>query len=202
MSRAQRQENIWPANLYARYLWLLYGLWEDIYVLGEAYKRSTDDNIRIVIAQHLLVDFDSLDELIKEFQQHIKNEELSKLSAEDGEFLQAKFTEYHRVLEPRRETLKDIRNNRAHRTGKPWEKAPKYGMDSDTWGTWEQLLVQLESKCDLTQWVDALNAALSLISVLSDFNLDEWYSISDENTFRYFAPLYPPGYYPTADRED
>ena len=198
MSREQRQKGIWPANQFSRYLWLIGGLWEDIHVLFEAYKSLKDEHIRIVLARHLLVDLDSLDELIKEFQAYIKKEEAEKLQADDRRRLQEAFTDYHKTLELDRPTLKKIRNfSGAHRTGTPWKKAKKSGItDPNVWGKWEQFLVEIEGHCDLSQWVRALNAVVALFNILKGFNLDEWYKFTERDTFEKCGRLHPPGYYP------
>src|SRR5271157_2673250 len=111
MSRVYRQKGIWPMSEYARYLWLAYGLWEDLLALNQAYKNMTDNDIKIVIVRHMLVDFDSLDTLLREFLKHIKDHELGKLNAEGIERMLEAITTYTKVVEPRRKILKEIRNN-------------------------------------------------------------------------------------------
>jgi hypothetical protein len=199
MSREQRQKDIWPANLFARYLWLISGLWDDIHALAAAYKSAPDHNVQVVIARHLLVDFDSLDELIKEFHEYVKDEAVPRLHTGDGELLKQAFTDYHRAFEPFRPKLKKIRNTfGAHRTGKPKEKAKKYwATDRNAWGEWEQFLVELEGYCDLLQWAEAFNAVVNLINIVKDVNLDEWFSVPSEGIFRYYSPLYGAEYYPS-----
>ena len=190
MSREQRQKGIWPANRYSRYLWLIGGLWEDVDALFEAYENVKGDHIRTALARHLLVDLDSLDELVGEFKSYIKKEEAQKLQADDRRRLDEAFTNYHRVLEPRRQTLRKIRNFLgAHRTGMPWKKARKSGItDPDVWGQWEQFLVELEGHCDLFQWVPEFNAVVTLFDILKDFNLDQWYEFREKGTFTFFSP--------------
>ncbi len=199
MTTGRASEQVWPASLYARYLWLIHGLWEDIYYLIEAHRSAANHRIRTVIARHVLIDLDSLDDLIKEFHAHIKEQELAKLRMEDRQIMENLFTEYHKVLQPSREALKDIRNLGAHRTGKPWKKAPKFGVDPDMWGKWEQLLVSLEAKYDLSQWQHVFTAIVALVNSLANFNLDQWYSISDDGIFHPYMPVLPPGFYPRED---
>jgi hypothetical protein len=195
MSGKIRRQNQWPLNSYARFLWLALGLWEDIYTLADAYKSSTGDT-RLVLARHILGDFDSLDELLGEFQKYIKREELDKLSSADREKMLSAFRDYHRAVQPSRQSLKEIRNClSAHRTGEPWLKARTSGVTSaGEWGKWEQYLLMLEARCDLTQWVLVLNGARDLLNLLKDFNLDHWYSTSQDE-IRFYSPLLPPGYY-------
>ena len=76
MIRNLRRQGPWPANSYARFLWLAIGLWEGILALADVYRSSSDDETRLVLAFHVLGDFDSLDELLREFHNHIKREEL------------------------------------------------------------------------------------------------------------------------------
>jgi len=204
MSRALRQQNLWPASPYARFLWLAFGLWEDIHTLTEVSKLSNQAETRLAIARHVLIDFDSLDELLKEFHEHIKKEELSKLNPQDRERLTAAFGNYHRTVQPHRKMLKDIRNNLgSHRTGMPWSKAPQSGVASqDEWGKWEQFLVSLENECDLAKWLGVFNAAQVLLNVLKDFNLDAWYSWPEDGQIRFYTPLMPPGYYPRGESSE
>jgi hypothetical protein len=151
-----------------------------------------------VLARHVLVDFDSLGELLREFYDHIKREELDKLSPPDAEKILSAFGDYHRAVQPYRQSLKEIRNNLgSHRTGEPWRKAPDSGVTSpEEWGKWEQYLAELEGCCDLTRWLSVLNAALELLNLLKDFNLDAWYSWPEDGNIRFYMPLLPPGYYP------
>lgn len=203
MSKAHREKGLWPMSSYARYLWLVYGLWEDMLALNEAYKVAQDPEVQLVVVRHMLVDFDSLDELIKEFHGHVKRVEVGKLSDKDAELILGAFSDYHRVLEPHRSKLKQIRNNLgAHRTGMPWVKAKTSGTtDSNEWGKWEQLLVKLERHCDLSLWLDTFNAALTLIQVLKDFNLDAWYTWPEDDEVKFFMPIQPPGFYPREPHE-
>ena len=182
---------------YARYLWLAYGLWEDLLALNQAYKNMTDNDIKIVIVRHMLVDFDSLDTLLREFLKHIKDHELGKLNAKDTERMLDAITTYTKVVEPQRKILKEIRNNLgADRTG-PMKRAKTTGvMSSYEWGSLEHFLVDLEARCDLSQWVNIFNAALNLLIVLKDYNLDAWYSVSGDNEIEQFFPIQQPGYYP------
>lgn len=198
MSRNLRRQGPWPANSYARFLWLASGLWEEIHALANVYRSSNDDETRLVLARHVLGDFDSLDELLREFHNHIKGEELDKLSPADGAKMRSAFLHYHRAVEPSRESLKEIRNCLgSHRTGEPWRKAPKSGVTSpELWGRWEQYLSKLEGRCDLTQWEPVLNSARELLNLLKDFNLVQWYSISEDANVRFYFPVLPPGYYP------
>jgi hypothetical protein len=198
MSRNLRRQGPWPANSYARFLWLAFGLWEGIRALADVYRSSNDDETRLVLACHVLGDFDSLDELLREFHNHIKREELDKLSPTDCEKMRSAFLGYHRAVEPWRESLKEIRNCLgSHRTGEPWRKAPKSGVTSPgEWGKWEQYLSELEGRCDLTQWVPVLNSARELLNLLKDFNLVRWFDISEDANVRFYFPVLPPGYYP------
>lgn len=191
MSRTQRRKGLWPMSQYAKFLWHTYGLWEDILALCEVYKHTADSDTKIIIARHFLVDFDSLDELLKEFHNHIKNNELNKLSERDVQRVKDAFIKYHRAVGPHRKKLKQIRNNfGAHRTVTPWENARKAGVtDVNEWGKWEQFLVGLESYCDLAQWIGIFNEAQALINVLKDFNLDGWYSWSDKNKIKVYVPI-------------
>lgn len=72
MSRMLRQQDTWPASSYARFLWLAFSLWEDIHTLVDIYKSADNEETGLVISRHTLVDFDELDELLKEFLEHIK----------------------------------------------------------------------------------------------------------------------------------
>ncbi len=204
MSRALRQQDMWPASSYARFLWLSFGLWEDIHALVDVYKISDQKETRLVIARHAIVDFDSLDELIKEFHEHAKNEEFSRLKLDDQEKITTAFISYHRTVQPQRELLKKIRNYLgSHRTGMPWLKVPQSGVTlPDEWGKWEQLLSSLEDECDLTKWKDIFNAAYVLLNILKDFNLDAWYSWPDGEEIQFYLPILPPGYYPTKETFD
>lgn len=205
MSLEARQQGPWPASSYARFLWLAFGLWKDIQELADVYKASSQAETRLVIARHTIVDFDSLDELIKEFHDHIKQEELNRLNPSDRQRLTNAFGNYHRKVQPHRELLKKIRNNLgSHRTGLPWSKAPQSGVTSaDEWGKWEQLLVSLEDECDLTKWILIFNAAHELLYLLKDFNLDAWYSGGPGvGAIQFVMPLLPPGYYPTKEPSD
>jgi hypothetical protein len=198
MSRKHRRQGQWPANPYARFLWLAFGLWEEIHALADVHRSSNDDETRLVLACHVLGDFDSLNELLREFHNHIKRKELDRLSPADGEKMRSAFLGYHRAVEPSRESLKEIRNCLAsHRTGEPWRNAPKSGVKSpEEWGKWEQYLLKLEGRCDLTLWATVLNSARELLNLLKDFNLDQWYSISENANIRFYFPVLPPGYYP------
>ncbi len=198
MSRVLREQDMWPASSYARFLWLAFGLWEDIHALADIYKASNQEETRLVIARHVIIDFDSLDELIGEFHEHIKSYELNKLQPDDQSKMKAAFSNYHRTVQPQRELLKKIRNNLgSHRTGIPWLKAPSSGVISpNEWGKWEQLLSSLESECDLNKWKDTFNAARELINTLKNFNLDAWYSWPDGGEIQFFMPVLPSGYYP------
>jgi hypothetical protein len=198
MSRILRQQGMWPASSYSRYLWLSFGLWEDIIELVGLYKVSMKDEARVVLARHILVDFDTLDELIKEYHDHIKKEELTKLSPEDQERMINAFDCYHRIVQPHRRLLKKIRNNLgSHRTGMPWQKAPDSGVDSSNeWGKWEQFLSSLEKECDLEKWKDIFNSAYVLLNILKNFNLDAWYKWPVDGEIQFFLPILPPGYYP------
>ena len=198
MSRVLREQDVWPASSYARFLWLAFGLWEDIHALVDAYKASTQTETRLIIARHVLIDLDSLDELLKEFHDHIKKEELTRLKPDDQERIDSAFNSYHRTVQPRRDLLKNIRNNLgSHRTGMPWAKAPQSGVTSpNEWGRWEQFLISLENECDLTKWVEVFSAAYGLLSLLKDFNLDAWYSIPEDGQIKFYMPILSPGYYP------
>lgn len=198
MSRALRQQDAWPASSYTRFLWLAFGLWEDIHALVDTYKSSSQKEARLVIARHVLIDFDSLDELLKEFHDHIKKEELTKLQSDDQNRISSGFNSYHRAVQPHRERLKDIRNNLgSHRTGKPWVKAPQSGVTaSNQWGKWEQFLISLENECDLAKWLEVFDAAYGLLSLLQDYNLDAWYSIPEDGKITFSMPILPRGYYP------
>lgn len=198
MSRLFREQDAWPATQFARFLWLAFGIWEDIITLSELHKSTSDEHQRLVVARHLLVDFDSLDELIKEFHQHIKQNELSRLQPDNAEIMKEAFTSYHRAVEPHRESLKEIRNNfGSHRTGVPWENATrKTNFSPEEWGKWEFYLIDLEKRCDLADWVQTLNAAHQLLETLSDFNLGAWYNIPKEGGIRFSMPVLSPGYYP------
>jgi len=198
MSKVLRQQDMWPASSYARFLWLSLGLWEDILALVDAYKTIDRKEAQLVIARHAIVDFDSLDELLKEFHDYIKSEELSRLQPEDQKKMTTAFGSYHRTVQPQRELLKKIRNNLgSHRTGMPWLKAPQSEVtSSDEWGKWEQFLSSLEDECELTKWKDTFNAAYELLKLLKDFNLDAWYSWPDGGEIQFFMPILPPGYYP------
>ncbi|HKZ01235.1 MAG TPA: hypothetical protein VJ180_03290 [Pyrinomonadaceae bacterium] len=198
MSRIFRQQDAWPASSYARFLWLAFGLWEDIFALVDTYKSSTQPESRLVIARHVLVDFDSLDELLKEFHDHIKKEELTKLQPDDQNRMNTAFSSYHRAIQPHRDLLKNIRNNLgSHRTGMPWVKAPQSGITTpNEWGRWEHFLISLENECDLAKWSGVFRAAYDLLIVLQDFNLAAWYRISEDGKFVSSMPVLPPGYYP------
>ncbi len=153
MSKILR-DDVWPANSYTRFFWLYIRLWEDILTLVDVYKVSDQKDTQLVIARHAIVDFDSLDELIKEFHEHTKSEEIKRLNQEDQKKIANAFNNYHRKVQPQRELLKKIRNNiGSHRTGKPWLIAPQSGVTSpDKWGVWEQFVSSLENECDLTKW--------------------------------------------------
>ena len=196
MSRKIRRQGQWPSNSYARFLWLAFGLWEDIYDLAEVYKSSIGDT-RLVLARHVLGDFDSLDELLGEFHNHIKQEELDKLGPTDQDKILSAFHDYHRAVQPSRESLKEIRNSlSSHRTGEPWRKAPKSGVTSpEEWGKWEHYLLELEARCDLALWAPIFNSARKLLNFLKDINLAQWYSSSGDG-IRFYFPVLPPGYYP------
>lgn len=198
MSRIFRQQDAWPANSYARFLWLAFGLWEDLYALVDVYKSSTQSESRLVIARHVLSDFDSLDDLLKEFHEHIKKEELTKLMTDDQNRMNTGFGDYHRSLQPHRELLKNIRNNvGSHRTGMPWVKAQQSGITNQKqWGKWEHFLISLENECDLAKWSVVFRAAYSLLILLWDFNLAAWYSIQGDGRIIFSRPVLPPGYYP------
>lgn len=130
-----------------------FGLSEDIDALITTFKTSTQVETKLVIAQHVLVDFDSLVELLGEFQKHIKKEELTKLKQENQEIINFAFKCYHRTVGPYRKLLKDIRNNLgAHWTDMPWVKATQSGVISRVeWSKWEQFLISLKNQCDLTK---------------------------------------------------
>jgi len=198
MSRILRSQGAWPASQYARFLWLAFGLWEDIYELSGIYKSTSDKDQALVIARHLLVDFDSLDELLKEFHDHIKHNELKILSPEHQQILSDAFSNYHRALEPRREEIKEIRNNLgSHRTGLPWQKASRRNdFSPQDWGKWEGYLTNLEQQCDLHSWLDTINSARSLLETLEAFNLSAWFNIPEDGNIRFSMPILPPGYYP------
>ncbi len=198
MSRELRRQGQWPANSYARFLWLAFGLYEEIHALADVYRSSNDGETRLVLARHVLGDFDSLDELLHEFHDYIKRKELDKLSPADGKKIRSAFLDYHRAVQPSRQSLKEIRNCLgSHRTGEPWRKAPQSGVTSpEEYGKWEQYLLKLEGRCDLTQWTPVLNSARELLNLLKDFNLDRWYSFSEDAKIRFSIPLLPPGYYP------
>ena len=198
MSRTLRNQGVWPASQYARYLWLAGGLWEDILALSELWKTISDSTARLVLARHALVDFDALDELLKEFHEHVKSEEISRLSHEDANRITEAFSAYHRQVEPKRQLLKEIRNNLgSHRTGLPWERARRGPTTSaDEWGKWEQYLVQLEAKCNLPDWLATLNAASELVNALREFNMDAWFSWPEGQDMRFFMPILPPGHHP------
>jgi hypothetical protein len=189
---------MWPANPYARFLWLALDLWEDLHTLVDVYKSTNKEDPRLVIARHTLVDFDSLDELLKEFIEHINKEEIKKLNQQDQDRLLNACISYHKAVQPRRKLLKDIRNNLgAHRTGRPWINAPQSGISSSSeYGKWEQFLAQLENKCDLNEWVNTFNAVYQLLNVLQDFNLDAWYSWPENENIKFYMPILPAGYYP------
>jgi hypothetical protein len=198
MSRVLRQQNAWPASSYARFLWLAAGLWEDIYTLVDAYKSSTEPGGQLVIARHVLIDFDSLDELLREFHAHIKKVEITKLEVADQNRMSMAFSSYHRAVQPYRELLKNIRNNLgSHRTGVPWVKAPQSGItDPNEWGKWEHVLISLENECNLSKWSEVFKASYSLLTVLQDFNLASWYRIPKDGEIEFSWPILPPGYYP------
>ncbi|HAE60615.1 MAG TPA: hypothetical protein DCG54_14205 [Anaerolineae bacterium] len=198
MSRIFRQQDAWPASSYARFLWLAFGLWEDIYALVNTYKSSTQLECRLVIARHVLIDFDSLDELLKEFHDHIKNEELTKLQPDDQNRMNTAFSHYHRAVQPHRELLKNVRNNLgAHRTGMPWVKASQNEITTpNEWGKWEHFLISLENECNLIKWSGVFLAAYDLLVLLQDFNLAAWYRISEDGEIMFSFPVLPPGYYP------
>ena len=164
----------------------------------DTYKSSTQPESRLVIARHVLVDFDSLDELLKEFHDHIKKEELTKLQPDDQNRMNTAFSSYHRAIQPHRDLLKNIRNNLgSHRTGMPWVKAPQSGITTpNEWGRWEHFLISLENECDLAKWSGVFRAAYDLLIVLQDFNLAAWYRISEDGKFVSSMPVLPPGYYP------
>jgi hypothetical protein len=198
MIRNLRRQGPWPANSYARFLWLAIGLWEGILALADVYRSSSDDETRLVLAFHVLGDFDSLDELLREFHNHIKREELCRLSATDADKMRSAFLDYHRAVQPQRESLKEIRNCLgSHRTGEPWRKAPRSGVTSpDEWGKWEGYLLELEGRCDLTLWVPVLNSARELLNLLKDFSLDQWFDISEHGNISFYFPVLPPGHHP------
>jgi len=205
MSKTLRQHDKWPASSYARFLWLSLGLWEDILALVDVYKKVDKKDAQLVLARHAIVDFDSLDELIKEFHDHVKSEELGRLSSDDQKKMITAFSDYHRKVQPQRELLKKIRNNLgSHRTGMPWLKAPQSEMaSSDEYGKWEQFLTSLEDECKLTKWKDTFNAAYELLNILKDFNLDAWYIWPDgKDEIQFFMPILPPGYYPKKENPD
>lgn len=198
MSRYLRQSGLWPISDYARYMWQVFSLWEDISILAELHSATKTPGSKNVLERHIIVDFDSLDELLKEFQGYIKNTEIEKLSAHDAEIINSAFIEYHREVQPTRQTQKSIRNYfGAHRTAKPWEKAKKSGInDPKTFGRWEQLLTEIEKQCELSKWIDVFNSAYKLITILKDFNLDSWYRWPDEEKEpQFFFPIHPSGYY-------
>ena len=203
MSRMLRDQDAWPANQYARYLWQAFALWEDITVLAGIYSVEKDQHRKLVIARHLLVDFDSLDDLLKEFHGYVKDEELDGLDARDSQVMQASFSEYHGAVEPYRGLLKKIRNNLgAHRTAMPWRKSStRNEFLRDEWGKWESHLTELEGKCELSSWLPAINSAHLLLKTLVDFNLDAWFNISDQSNLSFVMPVLPAGYYPGRKRK-
>ncbi len=198
MSRHLRQQRIWPGNSYARFLWLGYGLAEEIQALADVYKSSNRDEVRLALARHVLGDFDSLDELLKEFHNRVKQEWLDELSPPDAGKMRSAFRDYHRAVQPHKQSLKEIRNHLAfHRTGEPWRNAPASGETlPEQWGRWEQHLLQLEARCDLTRWVPVLNSAFEILNLLKDFNLAVWFSTSESAKLRLYIPILPHGYYP------
>lgn len=196
MNREKREKGVWPGNLYASYLWLADGLWDDMCALVETYNASENDEVRMAIARHVLIDLDSLDDLIREFHGHIRKEEVNKLKAADKERLEKAFGEYFRRAQPYKSSLKDVRNHLgAHRDGilKRMKKA-----GSLAWGEWEQWLVQLENNCVLSKWNGVFGAIRDLIETLTHFNLDQWFSVSEGGHLGFHLPLMPPGYYPSA----
>jgi len=202
MSRKLRQQGFLPSNSYARFLWLSFGLTEDIYALVDVYKSCEGEETRLVLARHVLVDFDSLDELLQEFHVHVKQEEVGKLAPENAARMKAAFADYHAAVQPSRQALKKIRNHLgAHRTGRPEQKALGNAAAEPVWGEWEQHLAELEVRCDLTAWLPLFNAAIALLNHLKDYNLDQWFSLADNDEFRLYLPLQPPGYYPRGPAE-
>lgn len=194
MSRTYRRSNTLPANQFSRFVWLLEALWEEIHDLFEIYHMLEVDNHKYVLSRHILVDFDTLDELVKELHMHNKNHVYKKLNTEDRKLLEQAFSKYHRTVEPSRNLIKSIRDNLgAHRTGMPVTKSKKSGIkDPKQWGKWEQLLVELEKKCKLDNWIDVINAFVPLMNVIRNLNIDEWYSFTENGEFRYFVPIQAP----------
>jgi hypothetical protein len=183
---------------YARFLWLGYGLLEDIKALADIYSSSPNEETRLVLARHVLIDFDSLNTLLREFQRYIKQDELSKLNSQHAAQMHSAFVSYNRAVQPSRKSLREIRNNfGTHRTGESQLHAPQSGVTSrEEWGKWELYLTDLEQRCELNQWLPSINAAVELLNLLKDFNLDAWYSGPEDGNIRFFLPLLPPGYYP------
>lgn len=191
MSLEQRTKDIWPANKYARYIWLMRGLWDDMAALIKAGKKIDDPHTKYVVIKHLLVDLDSMDELIKEFQDYVFKKEIKNLSEFNKTEIQKLFTSYHKNLEPKRKILKEIRNNLgAHRSGIPRQKRKSSKIaEKDAWGKYEQHVIELEKECKLKNWMKQLNTIVELINCLQNFNLDSWFSVTKKGQFHLYIPI-------------
>jgi hypothetical protein len=191
MSRQQRSKGIWPADVYAVHVWHLSAALEDIQTLARASEAATDPLDRVALIKKMLVELKSFDgELVPKLEETVKTSTPGSVTAEERKSLIQAIGSYHRAVQPGRELLANIRNVvGAHRRGLPEEAdRKKFGSDFVAWGAWEQQLVELEAKCELSVWLDFVNAAIALLNEVLQQVRGSWFSIRG-NELRQYVPL-------------
>ncbi|XXT21158.1 hypothetical protein WME94_06265 [Sorangium sp. So ce429] len=187
MSRHHRKLGVWPADDVARVVWHLVASLDDAVDLSEASKLVPSADVSVALIKKALVEFASFDDVVRELSQVTMKTDLPE-SVRAA--LRDALRDYNRSIDPSRKLLRDIRNTiAAHRTSQPGPpEQKKHGSAFNSWGEWEQRMVELEAQCARERWVDPFNAAIDLRNVLGRHALGSWVS-TDGTAVTFYMPF-------------